>query len=124
MATPTNVIGIKFFYNKNYQFGNPLHQNYKHVCVLQALTKLPGHVFNPLVYFTGDALLESPDLRTRKDIVIGELTGHIRASIKVLLPQSLVDRALDLTVYHSLKQTPATLKAHWQATRPQPRPVE
>ena len=120
---PTQRIWNQVLYSKRYSFQNPLHQNYKHVRVLQALTKLPLHIFKDLVYFTGDAVLESAPLRTRKNIVIGELVGHIRGHTKVLLPQSLVDRAIDLTVYHTLKQTPETLKAHWQAARPKHPPA-
>lgn len=79
-------------YGYNYQFQNPLHQNYKHVKAVESVTGLPHAAVHSVIVFTGTSRfkteLPANVLRRRR------LVRYIRSKADVLLSDSQVNYAI------------------------------
>lgn len=84
-------IWTRLHYRRKHKFQNPLRQNYKHICALRAVTKLPHKIFYNIVVFTGTAKFKT---QTPENVVMpGDLTRLIRARQTALLSETQVNNA-------------------------------
>jgi len=74
-GNPSGAKWTQQIYRVKNQFQNPLHQNFGHIKVVQALFKLPENAFTSVVVFTGSAEFKT-DLGPNT-ILLDQLTGFI-----------------------------------------------
>jgi restriction system protein len=97
-------------YKHTSKFQNPLHQNYKHVKVLEALLVIPATAIHSLVVFVGDSTFKTdmPDNVTHA----GGYIRHIKSRREVLLSQADVNSAIAQIEQLRLQPGLATNRQH------------
>jgi len=97
-------------YKHTNKFQNPLHQNYKHVKMLETLLEIPASAIHSLVVFVGDSTFktEMPDNVT----YAGGYICHIKSKREVLLSQTDVDATINQIERLRLQRGRATNRQH------------
>jgi len=97
-------------YKHTSQFQNPLHQNYKHIKVLEALLNIPPTAIHSLVVFIGDATLKTdmPDNVTYG----GRYIHYIKSRREVLLDRADIDSVIAKIEGVRLQRGLATNRQH------------
>lgn len=109
-------------YRRQYEFQNPLRQNYRHTLALECLLGLPSAVFHSVIVFTGACELKSdfPDnVCTRAD-----LNAYINSFKQKILSRQQVLAIGQAIEKHRLPPTWATHRAHVQNLRKQQQKTE
>ena len=109
-------------YRRQYEFQNPLRQNYRHTQALERLLGLPSPVFHSVIVFAGDCELKSdfPDNVCTK----ADLNAYIDSFTQKVFPKQQVQAIAQAIEKHRLPPTWATHRAHVQHLRKQRQKTE
>ena len=109
-------------YRRQYEFQNPLRQNYRHTQALERLLGLPSPVFHSVIVFAGDCELKSdfPDNVCTK----ADLNAYIDSFTQKVFPKQQVQAIAQTIEKHRLPPTWATHRAHVQHLRKQRQKTE
>jgi hypothetical protein len=97
-------------YKKRYTFQNPLHQNHKHIRVLQSISNLEDNQMHSLVVFVGDSEFKT----SMPDNVIygGRFVQFIQSQkTKLLSPKQVLETSQAIEA-HRLRRGFKTQRAH------------
>jgi hypothetical protein len=97
-------------YKKRYKFQNPLHQNHKHIRVLQSISNLEDKQMHSLVVFVGDSEFKT----SMPDNVIygGRFVQFIQSQkTKLLSPKQVLETSQAIEA-HRLRRGFKTQRAH------------
>ena len=94
------------------KFQNPLHQNFKHVRVLQDLLGLTQDQLHSVVVFIGNSTLKT---EMPENVVKGqEFISLIKSKTKPVLPESEIEEIEQKILFHSLAPSRITERDHTQ----------
>lgn len=96
-------------YRSNHKFQNPLHQNYKHVKILQTLLGLGDHQIHSLVVFVGDSTFKTP---MPENVTQGlRYVRYIKSKTDPVLAREEVEEVREKVAYSITKDGQGRLRA-------------
>ena len=109
-------------YKHKSKFQNPLHQNFKHVRVLQDLLGLNQYQIHSVVVFIGDSTLKT---EMPENVVQGqEYVWFIKSKNRLVLSESDVEEIEQKILFHSLPPSRKTQRDHTRHVKQMNRKVD
>ena len=100
-------------YGKRSYFQNPYRQNYKHICCLSALTRLPRKYFVQVVAFTGNCTVKTLEKLPKSFVTTeGELCDFILSHKTEILNKDIVAHIENAIRGHLIEKTEVSLDSH------------
>jgi len=105
-------------FKQSFKFQNPLHQNYKHLKVLEACLGVDMRHLHSVFVFTGDCTFKTP--MPNNVVRSGEYIRHIKSKTQAVLSDGQAQGYITAIEADRLERTSATRRAHIQHIKKKP----